>query len=55
MIDNLLGQGLGWLGYLERPAVLLQLLPKLVETLNTKWTCKTWSKLYFELLSMTMH
>ena len=26
MIDNLLGQGLGWLGYLERPAVLLQLL-----------------------------
>jgi small-conductance mechanosensitive channel len=26
MIDNLLGQGLSWLGYLERPAVLSQLL-----------------------------
>lgn len=36
MIDNLLGQGLGWLGYLERPAVLLQLLPALLVLLALK-------------------
>ena len=36
MIDNLLGQGLGWLGYLERPAVLQQLLPALLVLLALK-------------------
>jgi len=36
MIDNLLGQGLGWLGYLERPAVLLQLLSALLVLLALK-------------------
>jgi small-conductance mechanosensitive channel len=36
MIDNLLGQGLGWLGYLERPAVLLQLLLALLVLLALK-------------------
>jgi small-conductance mechanosensitive channel len=36
MIDNLLEQGLGWLGYLERPAVLQQLLPALLVLLALK-------------------
>jgi hypothetical protein len=36
MIDNLLEQGLGWLGYLERPAVLQQLLATLLALLASK-------------------